>query len=224
MRRLQNRSASHSEMVELSHDAGCSERTFSAGSWLVGLMKSRSSNAQLTGENRRTVRVPSRSGKLAILGGHWPRNCFECLPAEHFIPEATHGAAMLGIGGVGSVDLSAWIGLSGINNVPGPTAAPAVSAPMTDVVASVGLSANLQVLVQTLQQFSLAEILLALLLASNARRCDRRHEELAATDGLAALALATALSQQVNLEGHIDVASLVTAVGGQSAMQVNVAG
>ena len=131
---------------------------------------------------------------------------------------------MIGIGGLGSVDLSAWIGLSGVNNVAGAAAAPAVSAPMTDPVASVGLSTNLQVLVQTLQQFSLAEILLALLLASNARRCDRRHEDHSAIDGLAAFALATALSQQGSLKGNIDVASLVTAVGGQSAMMVNVAG
>lgn len=134
---------------------------------------------------------------------------------------------MIGIGGLGSVDLSAWVGLGGINNVAGATAAsaaPAVSTPMTDGVASVGLSTNLQVLVQTLQQFSLAEIMLAVLLASNARRCDKRHEDHSATDGLAAFALAAALSQQGTLKGSADVASLVAAVGGQSAVMVNVAG
>lgn len=129
-----------------------------------------------------------------------------------------------GIGGLGSVDLSAWIGLSGINNVAGTSAASAVSAPMADAITSVGLGTNLQVLVQTLQQFSLAEIMLALLLASNARRCERRHDAHTSTDGLAAFALASALNQQVSLKGNIDATSLVTAVGGQSAMMVNVAG
>jgi hypothetical protein len=130
-----------------------------------------------------------------------------------------------GIGGLGSVDLSAWIGLSGINYVAGTSAASAVSAPLADAITSVGVSTNLQVLVQTLQQFSLAEIMLAMLLALNARRCEeRRHDAHAATDGLAAFALATALSQQASLKGNINVNSLVTAVDGQSAMMVNVAG
>lgn len=161
---------------------------------------------------------------LAIHTTHWSRNCFECFSHEHFKLKATSGATMIGIGGLGSVDLSAWIGVGGINNVAGTTAAPAVSAPMTDAIASVGVNTNLQVLVQTLQQFTLAEILLAVLLATNARRCDKRHEDHSGTDGLAAIALATALIQQGTLRGSADLSSSVAAVGGQSAVMVNVAG
>ena len=75
-----------------------------------------------------------------------------------------------GIGDLGNVDLSAWIGLNGIGSV---TNSAAVSAPMAGSVESVGLNSSLQFLVQALQQFSLAEILLALLLTSNTRRCSR---------------------------------------------------
>lgn len=129
-----------------------------------------------------------------------------------------------GIGGLGSIDLSAWFGLNGINNVAGTSAASPVSAPMADAVASVGLGTNLPALVQMLQQFSLAEVMWALLLASNMRRCERRHDAHPATAGLAAFAVASALSQQVSLKANIDATSLVTAVGGQSAMMVNIAG
>lgn len=130
---------------------------------------------------------------------------------------------MIGIGGLGSIDLSAGIGLSGISNVAGTPAAPVVSAPMNDMVASVGMSTNLQILVQTLQHFSLAEIMLALLLATNGRRCERPHE-VHTTDGLAAFALASALSQSASLSTKFETSSVAAAVGSQSATMVNVAG
>lgn len=125
-----------------------------------------------------------------------------------------------GIGDLGNVDLSAWIGLNGIGSV---TNSAAVSAPMAGSVESVGLNSSLQFLVQALQQFSLAEILLALLLTSNTRRCDRRCEDSAAS-GLAAFALASTVTQLIALKGDPSSRLFVPAVAGSSAPMVNVAG
>ncbi len=136
---------------------------------------------------------------------------------------------MLGVGGIGGmdmsgVDLSAWVGMSGVSSVAGAMAAPSVNAPQPAQVASVGMGTNLQTLVQTLQQFSQAEIMLALFLAFNARHCEQRHAHHSALDGLTAFALAATLSQQTSVPGNIDMASMVPSVSGQAALSINVAG
>ena len=133
---------------------------------------------------------------------------------------------MLGVGGVGGmgmsgVDLSALVGMSG---VPGMSAAPAVSAPQASQVASIGMGTNLQSLVQALQQFSQAEIMLALFLAFNTKRCDHHHGNHSPLDGLTAFALTSAFSQQPSLPTNINVASMVSSVSCQTAMSINVAG
>ncbi|MCX7423322.1 MAG: hypothetical protein NT013_27830 [Planctomycetia bacterium] len=136
---------------------------------------------------------------------------------------------MSGIGGIGGmgmsgVDLSAWAGMGGVSNVFGTTLAPMVTQPQAAQVSSVGMGTNLQALVQTLQQFSQAEILLALFLAFNTRRCDQHHDHHSALDGLAAFALASAFNQQSSVPGNVDVASMVTSVSSQTAMSINVTG
>ena len=133
---------------------------------------------------------------------------------------------MLGVGGVGGmgmsgVDMSALVGMSG---VPGMSAAPAVSAPQASQVASIGMGTNLQSLVQALQQFSQAEIMLALFLAFNTKRCDHHHGNHSPLDGLTAFALTSAFSQQPSLPTNINVASMVSSVSSQTAMSINVAG
>ena len=124
---------------------------------------------------------------------------------------------MSGIGGIGGmgmsgVDLSAWAGMGGVSNVFGTTLAPMVTQPQAAQVSSVGMGTNLQALVQTLQQFSQAEILLALFLAFNTRRCDQHHDH------------HSAFNQQSSVPGNVDVASMVTSVSSQTAMSINVTG
>lgn len=136
---------------------------------------------------------------------------------------------MLGVGGVGGmgmsgVDMSAWVGMSGVSDVAGMSAAPAVSAPQASQVASIGMGTNLQSLVQALQQFSQAEIMLALFLAFNTKRCDHHHSHHSPLDGLTAFALTSAFSQQPSLPTNINVASMVSSVSSQTAMSINVAG
>lgn len=141
---------------------------------------------------------------------------------------------MLGVGGIGGmgmsgVDMPAWGDMSGVSNVAGATvagatAAPTVSASPATQLASVGMGTNLQALVQTLQQFGQAEIMLALFLAFNARRCDHHHDHHSPLDGLTAFALASAFNQQPSLPTNINVASMVSSVSGQTAMSINVAG
>lgn len=133
-------------------------------------------------------------------------------------------AGIGGIGGLGGVDLSALMGLNGIGSLAGTSAAPAVSAPMATAVTALGMNANLQALVRVLQQYNMAEILMAMLLASNSRQCERSHEDHPATNGLAAFALVSALSQSPNAAAQFETTATVTAVGAQSATLVNVAG
>ena len=136
---------------------------------------------------------------------------------------------MLNVGGVGGlgmsgVDMSAWAGITGVGDVAGMSAASAVSAPQSSQVVSVGMGTNLQSLVQALQQFSQAEIMLALFLAFNSKRCDHHHDDHSPLDGLTAFALMSAFRQQPNVPTNINVASMVSSVSSQTAISINVAG
>jgi hypothetical protein len=136
---------------------------------------------------------------------------------------------MLGVGGIGGmdmsgVDLSAWVGMSGVGNVPGATATPTIDAPQGTQVGSIGMGTNLQSLVQTLQQFSQAEVMLALFLAFSARHTEQRHAHHSALDGLTAFALAATVSQPVSSSASFESASVAASIGGQAAMSINVAG
>lgn len=136
---------------------------------------------------------------------------------------------MLGVSGVGGmgmsgVDMSAWVGMSGLNSVTGMVGTSAVSAPQAAQVASVGMGTNLQSLVQALQQYSQAEIMLALFLAFNSKRCDHHRDCDSPLDGLTAFALMSAFNQQSNPPTNINNASFVSSVSSQVAMSINVAG
>lgn len=103
---------------------------------------------------------------------------------------------MNGIGGItsfGNVDLAGWLGLNGVSGVAATPVPQTSVSSTTALLAAAGVGGNLQLLVQVLQQFSIAEVLLALLLASNLRTCDRRHDHSSAIEGLAAFALTSAL-------------------------------
>jgi hypothetical protein len=129
-----------------------------------------------------------------------------------------------GASGFANVNLSAGMGLNLINGLPMSSAASAVSGPTAAAIAPAAMSINLQTLVQMLQQFSLAEILLALLLASTPRRCDRDHDHTAGTDSLAAFALASALLQQGSFHSPQSPATFVSSVNVPSGTTLNVAG
>jgi hypothetical protein len=133
---------------------------------------------------------------------------------------------MIGVGGIagfGNVDLSAWLGLNGVGSLASTATAPTSGLSAT-ALAPTSLGQPLQVLLQLLQQFSLTEILLALLLASSTSRCRHSHEHDGTTDGFAVFALASALIQQGTFHQLAGQMSFVPATSAATGMTVNVAG
>lgn len=133
---------------------------------------------------------------------------------------------MIGVGGIagfGNVDLSAWLGLNGVASLASAATAP-TSGPSGADLALTGVRQPLQMLLQLLQQFSLTEILLALLLASSTTRCRRSHEHCDNTDGFAVFALASALIQQGTFNQLANETLFVPAATATTGMTLNVAG
>lgn len=133
---------------------------------------------------------------------------------------------MIGVGGIagfGNVDLSAWLGLNAVGSLASTATAP-TSGPSATALVPTSLDQPLQVLLQLLQQFSLTEILLALLLASSTSQCRRSHEHDGTTDGFVMFALASALIQQGTFHQLADQTSFVPVASAATGMTVNVAG
>lgn len=132
---------------------------------------------------------------------------------------------MNGIGGItgfSNVDLAGWLGLNGVSGVVATPVQQSSVSSTTALLAAAGVGGSLQLLVQVLQQFSVAEVLLALLLSSNLRSCDRRHDHSSAIEGLAAFALTSALIDSGLVHGT--QATKVSSTAATSGMTLNIVG
>lgn len=132
--------------------------------------------------------------------------------------------AMSGISGIGGLDASAWIGMTGIGGVSAASASAVSGAPTMGASESLALSPSMQALIQTIRNFSSAEIFMALLLAAQTEGCEKKHHIRSATDVLAGLALSGLFRQgpQVNAQFEMPPTAMVAQAG--SSPTINVSG
>lgn len=131
---------------------------------------------------------------------------------------------MSGISGIGGLDASAWIGMTGMGGVTAASASAVSGTPTMGASESLALSPSMQALIQTIRNFSSAEIFMALLLAAQTEGCEQKHHGRSAADVLAGLALAGLFGQstQGNVQFEMPPTAMVAAAG--SAPTINVSG
>lgn len=125
-----------------------------------------------------------------------------------------------GLGGVGSLDPSAWIGLTGVSSVS--ASAAAAVAPAASSGAAIVSATHLQTLVEFVRQYGIAEVLLALLFAARAAQKETYEDRRSVADSIAGLALAGVLSQQLLINGRFEVAipAVTSEVGAATSLNV----
>ena len=131
---------------------------------------------------------------------------------------------MSGISGIGGLDASAWIGMAGMGGVAS-TSTSAVSGPPTmGASESLALSPSMQALIQTIRNFSSAEIFMALLLAAQTDGCEKKHHSRSAADVLAGLALAGLIGQSAQANVQFEMPPLAIVAQADSMSTINVSG
>ena len=130
---------------------------------------------------------------------------------------------MSGISGIGGLDASAWIGMTGMGAIVAGGASAVSGTPTMGASESLALSPSMQTLIQTIRNFSTSEILLALLLAAQTEGCEKNNHGRSATDDLAGLALAGLFRQgpQVNVQFEMPPTAMVAGAGSPPTLNVS---
>ncbi len=131
---------------------------------------------------------------------------------------------MSGISGIGGLDASGWIGMAGLGGVAAASASAVTGTQTMGASESLALSPSMQALIQTIRNFSSAEIFMALLLAAQTEGCEKKHHSRSVADVLAGLALAGLFQQstQVNVQFEMPLTAMVAGAG--STPTINVSG